>query len=227
MPALSGLAQAFRAMYGTGVLTGDDDYYLSGIWRADLARGLLWTPHDGSRTSRRSKYVAPTWSWASINGQIHFQSQSSGSPNTPNFLGIGLEREADNHLRPVIATKLTLLAKVRLLGYVVKKAEVSWYPLDLRIGGKSIGNGAFDANNTGDKSTIWLMECTIQERHDFRDHPPALLLHNPEREKPGVNINQTPAQYICFNLTIINTKIKKERRHYQGRARPILSCVHN
>lgn len=178
MPALFGLAQAFRAKYGTGVPTGDDDYYLSGIWRADLARGLLWTPHDGTRTSIRSRCVAPTWSWASINGQVHFPSPGPGSRNNPTFLVTGHEREADNHLGPLISTKLTLLAKVRRLNEVVKKVEGSWYPLDLRIGEKSIGHGAFDATNKSNKSTVWMMECTIQERDDFRDQPSALLVHN-------------------------------------------------
>lgn len=179
LPALSGLAQAFRASYSTRVPTGFNDYYLSGIWRADLARGLLWMPHDGSHTSRPSQYVAPTWSWASIKGQVHFPSQGSGSQNTPNILDISDEREADNHLGPGIATKLTLLAKFRRLGEVVKEAEDSWYPLDLLIGEKSIGHGAFDANNKSDKSTVWMMECMIQGPSDFRDHPSALLLHNP------------------------------------------------
>lgn len=179
LPALSGLAQAFRASYGTRVSTGDNDYYLSGIWRADLARGLLWMPHNGSHTSRRSQHVAPTWSWASIKGQVHFPSQGSGSQKTPTFLDISLEREADSHLGPVIATKLTLLAKFRRLGEVVKKAENSWYPLDLLIGEKGIGHGAFDANDKSDKGTIWMMECMFQGPFEFRDHPSALLLHNP------------------------------------------------
>ena len=136
-------------------------------------------PHDGSRTSIRSRYIAPTWSWASINGQVHFPSQGSGIQNNPTFSVTGLERERDSHLGPINAIKLTLLAKFRRLDEVVKKAEDSLYPLDLRLGEKYIGHGALDVSHRSDKSTIWMMECMIQKAHDFRNHPSALLLHSP------------------------------------------------
>jgi len=80
LPALSGLAA--RVVKETG------DTYLAGLWRKDLALGLLWYSEQPSpsaaeypeararnavrRTPNRATavYRAPTWSWASIDGRI-------------------------------------------------------------------------------------------------------------------------------------------------------------
>jgi hypothetical protein len=48
------------------------DDYLAGLWRNSLASDLLWrypVTHPGSGY-RPGKYRAPTWSWASVEGQI-------------------------------------------------------------------------------------------------------------------------------------------------------------
>ena len=73
LPALSGVATQYQKMTG--------DRYFAGLWKSDLARGLLWrTPHlspdqlsvntrkaVGFRgSSRPAKFRAPTWSWSSI-----------------------------------------------------------------------------------------------------------------------------------------------------------------
>ena len=76
----------------------------------------------------------------------------------------------------ISSAKLTLLAKVRPLCEVLKKAESSWYPLDLRSGARTIGNGAFDVDGEGGKNTLWIMQCVLQKAWDFRDFPTALLL---------------------------------------------------
>jgi Heterokaryon incompatibility protein (HET) len=47
--------------------------YLAGIWRQDAAAQLLWRSSVGNRPCRRHPYhYAPTWSWASVTGAIHF-----------------------------------------------------------------------------------------------------------------------------------------------------------
>ena len=58
--ALSGLAKTVREAM--------EDEYLAGIWRDDLAHGLLWerTGHSERREIRNSaEWIAPSWSWAS------------------------------------------------------------------------------------------------------------------------------------------------------------------
>lgn len=56
-PAISGLASVFEKLL--------DDEYVAGIWRSQLAEGLLW--HGSSRRVR--EYRAPSWSWASVDGR--------------------------------------------------------------------------------------------------------------------------------------------------------------
>ncbi|KAL2015711.1 hypothetical protein VTK56DRAFT_4907 [Thermocarpiscus australiensis] len=63
LPALSGLAKLTRSD-----ATGD---FVAGLWRSELPSSLLWALHGGS-SRRHSRYYAPSWSWASVTGQITY-----------------------------------------------------------------------------------------------------------------------------------------------------------
>ena len=153
---------------------GDDDDYLAGIWRNDLSRSLLWTPHDSSHASRHSQYIAPTWSWASIKGQVHFPSGHLSNQYAPTLVNARLEWKADDRFGAIVAAKLILLAKVRRIHDITIKTDSSWFPLDLRLEGQTIGSGAFDVISEGGKSSIWVMQCTHQNPWG---HPTMLLLY--------------------------------------------------
>jgi hypothetical protein len=64
--AISGIAEQMQKGLG--------DQYLAGLWRNHLADQLLWTAEYGRERTRKStrphEYRAPTWSWASIDGEI-------------------------------------------------------------------------------------------------------------------------------------------------------------
>jgi hypothetical protein len=63
LPALSGLASHYAK------LTGHN--YLAGLWREDLAQLLLWSLDPQIAPCPLSPhYRAPSWSWASLDGQI-------------------------------------------------------------------------------------------------------------------------------------------------------------
>jgi hypothetical protein len=63
LPALSGIARLF----GTHL----KDQYVAGLWRRTLPKSLMWGQSENARGVRRaSKYQAPSWSWASMNGPI-------------------------------------------------------------------------------------------------------------------------------------------------------------
>jgi hypothetical protein len=83
--ALSGVAQAIAASRSDQL----NDGYLAGLWQSSLPASLLWQPEytditNGTRPSAGMAaperytdqgvrcYIAPTWSWASIDGQISF-----------------------------------------------------------------------------------------------------------------------------------------------------------
>ncbi|KAM0226642.1 hypothetical protein ACHAP5_012371, partial [Fusarium lateritium] len=63
LPAISGVAEVWAQAL--------DDSYLAGIWLSHLPGALLWRsaqPHKQAQQPR--EYLAPTWSWASLIGQI-------------------------------------------------------------------------------------------------------------------------------------------------------------
>ncbi|KAK5693765.1 hypothetical protein LTR17_025046 [Elasticomyces elasticus] len=72
--ALAGVAEVAAAEMG---LAGQD--YVAGFWKHDLAVDLLWHVADTQGFRVRDCFVAPSWSWASINGSIRF-SQAAAEP---------------------------------------------------------------------------------------------------------------------------------------------------
>jgi hypothetical protein len=75
LPAIAGVAKVF------GRLTGYS--YKAGLWDEDLIRGLAWSIHydDGGHKykyrqpgrTRCSAYVAPSWTWASIQSRLSLE----------------------------------------------------------------------------------------------------------------------------------------------------------
>ncbi|KAF2186267.1 HET-domain-containing protein [Zopfia rhizophila CBS 207.26] len=74
LPAISGIASLFSTM-----LRGDR--YLAGLWESRLLEGLCWhiCSFDNIPRSRLDNYRAPSWSWASIDGEI-LLNHSSDTP---------------------------------------------------------------------------------------------------------------------------------------------------
>ncbi|KAF4635178.1 hypothetical protein G7Y89_g2937 [Cudoniella acicularis] len=71
--ALAGIAEELFQIW--------NDAYVAGLWRGDLIRQLLWQ-REGDvdsetglevNVSRSKNYIAPSWSWAAINGSILFR----------------------------------------------------------------------------------------------------------------------------------------------------------
>jgi len=77
LPALAGLAQREHEFRHSR--------YLAGLWQDDLPSALLWRSSrftlregiEGIPASRPTGYRAPSWSWASVNGSISYDSQRS------------------------------------------------------------------------------------------------------------------------------------------------------
>lgn len=65
--AIAGLAEEYA---NTRPVTD----YLAGMWREDLLHQLLWNPRPFKRKERKAtrpaEYRAPSWSWASLDGEI-------------------------------------------------------------------------------------------------------------------------------------------------------------
>lgn len=66
--AIAGVAKRFAQVFN---LT-----YVAGIWREHFVSGLLWRRHNRTKTLVRflDKYIAPSWSWASVEGRLEYRS---------------------------------------------------------------------------------------------------------------------------------------------------------
>ncbi|KAI0630015.1 heterokaryon incompatibility protein-domain-containing protein [Trametes polyzona] len=62
--ACAGLADEYQAVLGSD--------YLAGLWRDSLLHDLLWRKWYRKSGSRPEQYRAPSWSWASLDGDIHW-----------------------------------------------------------------------------------------------------------------------------------------------------------
>ena len=176
LPALSGLAHSFKDVHGVEKITGTNDY-LAGIWRNDLPKGLLWFLHDSSDARRHTQYIAPSWSWASMKGQVHFPFGDLGAEKSPELLDASIEPKTNDRLGAIVGAKLILFAKARCLCEVVSKVSKVYgspFPLDLRLYGQTVGVGTFDAGFEG--GLVWVMQCIDQKPWEIRDHPTVLLL---------------------------------------------------
>jgi hypothetical protein len=69
LPAIEGVARSLQRQAPLVVL----GRYLAGLWSEGLLLDLLWFPRCKARYNRRpEKYRAPSWSWASIEGEVKF-----------------------------------------------------------------------------------------------------------------------------------------------------------
>ena len=93
LTALSGLAHSYserevlsRASYETWK-GGRRGRYAAGLWQADMPSALLWRAWSAQRPS---DYWAPSWSWASVDGAVSYDSQMlhSNMPYSVELSGI-------------------------------------------------------------------------------------------------------------------------------------------
>ena len=110
--ALSGIAKIFKDTY--------EQEYLAGLWREDLVYELLWRLENSFQmitrpVSRRPEtYRAPSWSWASTDGEIYWRCNRNQ--------GISLVEIVDVYTLPVTTDETGQVAGGRLtiVGDLVK-----------------------------------------------------------------------------------------------------------
>ena len=99
--ALSSIARKFSQLSG--------NEYVAGLWKHALPGLLLWRPWEAGKYAL--KYVAPSWSWASIDGHIRFETVSVHQMNVVGNISI-VTLDPNDIFSPVTAGNLQVRAKV-------------------------------------------------------------------------------------------------------------------
>jgi hypothetical protein len=125
LPALAGLADV--------ISTFSQDTYLWGLWQKSLWQDLLWYIATPLNSKRQDGRYAPSWSWASVTGCIHYISGADGhDPKVSvRFLEISYESDGPD-----------AIGHVKLEGPIipVRLQQCNWekttkrYPILVRLG---------------------------------------------------------------------------------------------
>ncbi|MCJ1465073.1 hypothetical protein MMC07_003689 [Pseudocyphellaria aurata] len=195
LPALSGLASEFWKYTG--------DSYLAGLWKGDMAGGLLWAASTMEKLQRTTEYRAPSWSWASIEGEIYYEgilaweTGDSGAPQKYELEVLDAQTTIAG-LNPFGAVdgghmKVRGLLKATPFSHVVSSLDRSYpiCPFDSEI---SVGRARFDEGDPPSDELVWLL-LVSKEGHfhwqwQFQTKPNGLVLlptsHELEFSRVGI-----------------------------------------
>lgn len=116
LPALSGLADRYRQSLA--------DLYLAGLWRGNLLPGLLWRSNKLRLESRYEMttrlppcWRAPSWSWASIDGQITYDESENPQGRFQGYIKV---KESECQLSSANATGCVTGGFIKLEGRLVQ-----------------------------------------------------------------------------------------------------------
>ncbi|CAH0046262.1 unnamed protein product [Clonostachys solani] len=131
LPALSGVAARQSAING--------DQYLAGFWKSDIVSMLAWVCL--SQLSERPSWRAPTWSWASIQGESINTSAGEEMKPQARLLDGWTKTVSDNPFGGVLDGEITLacasLVRARLDRTGIEEYRHSWWQTSSeRLGSK-------------------------------------------------------------------------------------------
>jgi len=153
LPALSVLAHEYQRMW--------NDTYYAGMWKSSLCKDLMWFLSSVGHT-KPSTYRAPSWSWASVNGPISYQSPFSRGASCVDLRHAFVKPKGTDPMGEVIFGALILSAHVQILS---TQNGQSWEEI-LRPNGRGSDlytNIMLDFRQIVDVSDIWLVYITEGE----------------------------------------------------------------
>jgi hypothetical protein len=114
LPAIAAVARRVHALR-------QDDQYLAGLWRRSLLSDLLWASYSNSLSYEQRKHGLPTWSWASVTGEVHYGQHidHSGSKfplKNVEILDIDYRVAGSEYLDDVERASITIRAPIFRLG---------------------------------------------------------------------------------------------------------------
>lgn len=169
LPALSGIS--------AHVASKTDDKYVAGLWRGDIAAGLLWYVWPCQPAAQGQTYVAPSWSWASA------ASVWMLDPARRGFVSLVVEDvkstlASSNPFGEVCAGKLRVSGPLKRCATrdLVKKGHRYFIPKGKE--GAAV-RFALDTGRAGDlnAASFWCLDCTKDKDLDV-----GLAQASPRRE---------------------------------------------
>lgn len=91
--AFAGIVEEFQAFA--------QSTYLAGFWRHNLEQQLLWYMLRITPTGRPQSYIAPSWSWLSINGYVSAHGYYENEKVLLEILDVRVTHASDNILGPI------------------------------------------------------------------------------------------------------------------------------
>ncbi|KAK2780449.1 heterokaryon incompatibility protein [Colletotrichum kahawae] len=118
-PALAGIADRFRS-------AGIGGSYIAGLWEEDLELGIFWSAaffesNEVAALGRPSEARAPSWSWASVDGDVAFQHHKQGRRRKSAFkvLQAGASLGWDDPTAPKVDGFLKLRGPMAQMSYAL------------------------------------------------------------------------------------------------------------
>lgn len=162
------VAIAGLATYAQRKLNWTEDDYVAGLWRYDLSVDLLW--RVAGVGAKISSYVAPSWSWASIRGEIYFNSSENRNIIRRN-LAIKIISIAISPMRggmgPVHYGYLTIQGPLHRIRLSKPDLSVQDYPCLQRL---MIGTTEFDSSSDFEDSLdddSWYHQWHLREQETY------------------------------------------------------------
>lgn len=118
LPAVSGIARV--------ICTYCSDEYLAGLWRGDLARGLLWEPSGDTYPTQVEVYLGPSWSWCSFTGRVLFKISNIQRSLELNIIHAFCETVPDARFGRVYGGEIKAVGKVVDVLSLRKAANEAW-----------------------------------------------------------------------------------------------------
>lgn len=181
LPALSGLAAEFQNYTG--------DSYLAGLWKGDLAGGLLWAASTIDTLRRTTEYRAPSWSWVSVEGAIYYEgilawdADVSGLPQKFELEVLDAQTNLTglNYFGAVHGGYIKVQGFLKPTPFSRIARSLDWsypiHPFDSEI---SVGRARFDEGDPPTEELVWLLLVSKEEHFhhqwQFQTKPNGLVL---------------------------------------------------
>ena len=160
--AIAGIAKSVQR-----ILNWPESDYLAGMWRQDLADDLLWRA-AGVGTKIES-YVVPSWSWASVKGEIYFHS-SDDRDVVRKCLAIRILKSSvvpvNGAMGPIKDGRLTIQGPLYRVPLLEPDVSILNYPClqKLIIGTTALSGSLFEESLDDDR---WYHEWHVCERRIY------------------------------------------------------------